>query len=94
METTTRPAFLDDPIFDLPPYIPEATSGPNVTEEQSQSSTTEDVLHQIQTTIAPLRYSDLNQESMHLDIVLFNTLSTILQGSLLKVTTGLRGNYA
>ena len=86
----TKPAFLDDPVLSLP-HVTNATSDE---EPEAQSDAISQVLHGLQQEVAPQRYELLHPEAQQLDIILYTTLCTILQGTMLKIAGELRGPYA
>ena len=103
-QSSTRPAFLNDPALALadspqgnatfPSPMPRTSeSGWNSPLPFGDRATTQNRDGQTK-TINPMQYRDLPEEAMALDEALFNTITTIAKGSYLSLCIDLTGGNA
>ena len=97
----TKPAFLSEPRLQI--HRPEDTdeaSTANATETgedgepEGDPGTAPTQAADLGTADNPTEYYQLSEQSKHLDQVLYNTLSTIVTGTMLRTIQGLRGENA
>ena len=103
-QSSTRPAFLNDPALALDdspqgnntfpsPMPPTSESGGNSPLPSFDRATTQSRDGQTE-AINPKQYRDLPEEAMSLDKALFNIITTIVKGSYLSLCIDLTGENA